>query len=100
MRLAVRVVALAAAMVLATVATALYAQGYSADKPIGAAAQERPAYLAHAGIEQRLGQPLPMAAVFTDETGRTGALASWFDGKPVVLAEVYYKCAMLCRQGL
>ena len=60
-----------------------WAQGYSADKPIGLAAQQRPDYLAHAGIEQRLGQSLPMNAVFTDETGRSGAVQSWFDGKPV-----------------
>ena len=76
------------------------AQGYSADKPLGMAAQQRPDYLAHAGLEQRLGQPLPMQATFTDETGKTAPLASWFDGKPVVMALVYYKCAMLCPQVL
>ena len=78
----------------------LYAQGYSADKPLGATAQQTPAYLAHAGIEQRLGQPLPLSTTFTDETGRTGELKSWFNDKPVVMAEVYYKCAMLCPQVL
>lgn len=78
--------------------TPAHAQGYAADKPLGAAAQEKPAYLAHAGIEQRLGQPLPMSAVYTDETGRTGQLRSWFDNKPVVMAEVYYSCGMLCPQ--
>ncbi len=76
----------------------LHAQGYEADKPMGMAAQQMPAYLAHAGIEQRLGQPLPMAALFTDETGRTGPLSTWFNNKPVVMAEVYYQCAMLCPQ--
>ncbi len=76
------------------------AQGYSADQPLGATAQSRPEYLAHAGIEQRLGQALPMDAVYTDEMGRTGPVRSWFDGKPVVMAEVYYKCAMLCPQVL
>jgi len=78
----------------------LRAQGYTADKPLGATAQQTPAYLAHAGIEQRLGQPLPLSATFTDETGRTGPLKSWFtsSGQPVVMAEVYYKCAMLCPQ--
>ena len=81
-------------------ASAAGAQGYSADKPLGMTAQQRPDYLAHAGLEQRLGQPLPMQAQFTDETGRTGPLASWFDGKPVVMAEVYYKCSMLCPQVL
>ena len=81
-------------------ATMLQAQGYSADKPLGATAQQIPAYLAHAGIEQRLGQPLPLSATFTDETGRTGQLQTWFTAKPVVMAEVYYKCAMLCPQVL
>jgi len=76
----------------------LQAQSYEADKPMGMVAQQKPAYLAHAGIEQRLGQPLPMAAIFTDETGRTGPLSSWFSNKPVVMAEVYYQCVMLCPQ--
>jgi len=89
-----------AAAVLFTFATSARAQGYSAEKPIGLAAQQKPDYLAHAGIEQRLGQMLPMTATFTDETGRTGAVQSWFDGKPVAMALVYYKCAMLCPQVL
>lgn len=76
----------------------LHAQSYEADKPIGLAAQQKPAYLAQAGIEQRLGSQLPMNAVFTDETGRTGPLSSWFINKPVAMAEVYYQCAMLCPQ--
>lgn len=89
----------AAAVALMTGMSAA-AQGYSAEKPLGMTAQQRPDYLAHAGLEQRLGQPLPMQAQFTDETGKTAALASWFDGKPVVLALVYYKCTMLCPQVL
>jgi len=89
-----------AATVLFTLVTGARAQGYSAEKPMGLAAQQKPDYLAHAGIEQRLGQMLPMTATFTDETGRTGAVQSWFDGKPVAMALVYYKCAMLCPQVL
>jgi protein SCO1/2 len=81
--------------------TALRAQGYSAaDQPLGAAAQETPAYLAHAGIEQRLGKLLPLTANYTDETGRIAPLGSWFNAQPDVMAEVYYKCAMLCPQVL
>jgi protein SCO1/2 len=41
-----------------------------------------------------------MNAVFTDETGKTAPLSAWFRGKPVAMAEVYYKCAMLCPQVL
>jgi len=78
----------------------LLAQGYSADKPLGATAQQLPAYLAQAGLEQRLGEPLPMGTVFTDETGRTGELKTWFTGKPVAIALVYYKCVMMCPQVL
>ena len=78
----------------------LEAQGYSADKPIGATAQQLPGYLAHAGIEQRLGQTLPLSATYTDETGRTAPLQAWFTGRPVALALVYYRCAMLCPQVL
>jgi protein SCO1 len=87
-------------MVLVVPVTGIGAQGYSADRPIGLAAQQKPDYLAHAGVEQRLGQPLPMSTTFTDETGRTGAVRSWFNGKPVAMALVYYKCAMLCPQVL
>lgn len=78
----------------------VHAQGYSADKPLGAAAQQLPAYLSQAGLEQRLGQPLPMTSVFTDETGRTGELKSWFDGRPMAMALVYYRCLMMCPQVL
>jgi protein SCO1/2 len=91
------------ALILLTVAAVpLSAQvgSYSADKPIGAAAQQLPPYLANAGIEQRLGQPLPLSATFTDEAGHTGPLQTWFTGRPVVLALVYYKCIMLCPQVL
>ncbi len=92
---------LVVALVLGTgCARNVEAQGYSAEKPLGMAAQQKPAYLAQAGLEQRLGHALPMQAEFTDETGRTAALASWFDGKPVVMALVYYKCSMLCPQVL
>lgn len=76
------------------------AQGYAADKPIGATAQNVPGYLAHAGVEQRLGQSLPMSTTYTDETGRTAPLSTWFNGKPIALALVYYRCAMLCPQVL
>jgi protein SCO1/2 len=86
---------------LACASAAAGAQGYSAaNAPLGATSQQRPDYLAHAGLEQRLGQPLPLQSQFTDETGRTAPLSTWFDGKPVVMALVYYKCAMLCPQVL
>jgi len=98
-RIAKDVLRIFAGLLLALVASpATLAQGYSADKPIGATPQQLPAYLAKAGLEQRLGQMLPMTVEFTDETGHSGTLQSWFDGKPVVMALIYYNCAMLCPQ--
>ena len=78
---------------------AVQAQG-PGDKPLGSTAQQLPSYLAHAGIEQRLGQSLPLEAVYTDETGHTAPLKTWLDAKPVAVALVYYRCAMLCPQVL
>jgi protein SCO1/2 len=89
-----------AVLVSGIAGTNVWGQGYSADQPLGTSAQQMPAYLAQAGLEQRLGQALPMDAVFTDETGRTGELRSWFGPRPVAMALVYYKCIMMCPQVL
>jgi protein SCO1/2 len=76
-------------------------QSYSAEKPIGTMAQQLPDYLKHAGVEQRLNQPLPLTAAVTDEAGVTTTLGSYFGGKrPVILALMYYKCKMLCPEVL
>lgn len=99
-RLASSASLLAFACLTLLLGAAARAQSYSAEKPIGTTAQQLPAYLAHAGVEQRLGQSLPLSATFTDEGGRTAPLRSWFSGKPVVLALVYYRCVMLCPQVL
>ena len=101
LRLRRKLVGLSAlALGLAAGPVGLQAQGYSADKPVGATAQQLPAYLAHAGVEQRLGQPLPLSAIYTDDTGRTAPLASFLNGKPSALALVYFHCGMLCPQVL
>ena len=39
---------------------------------------------------------MPLDLIFTDETGRQVALDRYFDGKPVLLALVYYECPQLC----
>ncbi len=96
----VRSLAFALCALLSPGAATLQAQAYSAEKPMGAAAQQMPGYLAHAGVEQRLGQSLPLGTLFTDETGRTAPLQTWFNGKPAAVALVYYNCAMLCPQVL
>ena len=78
----------------------MLAQGYSADKPLGATAQSAPAYLKKAGIDQRLGSQIPLDLHFRDSSGNDAPLGSSFGHKPVALALVYYNCAMLCPQVL
>jgi protein SCO1/2 len=50
------------------------------------------------GIEQRLGQKLPLDALFADELGRPVRLGQYFGSRPVVLVLAYYNCPMLCTQ--
>jgi protein SCO1/2 len=73
---------------------------YSADKPLGASAQSTPAYLKNAGLDQRLGTQIPLNLHFRDSTGADAPLGRYFAEKPVALALVYFKCAMLCPQVL
>ncbi len=60
-----------------------------------------PDALQKVGIEQRLGEQLPLNAEFKDEEGRSVKLAEYFNGgRPAILALVYYECPMLCNQIL
>jgi len=76
------------------------AQQYSADKPVGTAAQAPPAFLKKAGIDQNLGKALPLTDRFLDSNGTEVPLSTFFTHRPVVMALVYYKCKMLCPQVL
>src|SRR5260370_37572273 len=79
---------------------ALHAQQYSADRPIGATAQQLPTYLQHAGIEQRRNKSLPLGASFTDESNVSAPLSHWIGRRPTVLALAYYTCTMMCPEVL
>jgi protein SCO1/2 len=60
-----------------------------------------PEALQKTGIEQKLGEQLPLDADFKDENGRSVKLGEFFNkGRPVVLAFVYYECPMLCNEVL
>lgn len=53
------------------------------------------------GIEQKLGEQLPLETEFKDESGRAVKLGEFFNkDRPVVLAFVYYECPMLCNEVL
>jgi protein SCO1 len=78
----------------------VWAQQYSADKPVGTAAQSTPSFLKKAGVDQNLNKELPLNDHFVDSDGRDVTLGTYFEHRPVVLALVYYKCRMLCPQVL
>jgi len=59
-----------------------------------------PEALRDIGIDQRLNEQLPLDLDFRDESGRDVKLREYFNGKPVILALVYYTCPMLCNQEL
>ena len=60
-----------------------------------------PDALQKTGIEQKLGEQLPLDTEFKDENGRAVKLGEFFNkGRPVVLAFVYYECPMLCNEVL
>src|SRR5438477_323483 len=60
-----------------------------------------PGALQGVGIDQRLNQAIPLGLMFRDEFGRAVPLSTFFhNGKPVLLAPVYYRCPMLCTQIL
>jgi protein SCO1/2 len=55
-------------------------------------------WAAPAGVrfEQRIGQGLPLGAVFTDESGHPRPLRAFFGRRPVVLYFNYFRCPELC----
>jgi protein SCO1/2 len=60
----------------------------------------RPSLLRDVGLDQRLGEQLPLNLSFRDENGKRAALSQYFEKKPVILSLVYYDCPMLCTQVL
>ena len=83
---------LATALVALTLTAApLVAEGGLVDP------EDMPGALKSVGVEQRIGETLPLDAPFIDELGREVTLGEYFGGdKPVILALVYYDCPMLC----
>ena len=56
--------------------------------------------LENVGIDQRLGERIPLDLEFRDENGTPVRLGEYFGKKPVILTLVYYSCPMLCNQVL
>jgi protein SCO1/2 len=50
------------------------------------------------GIDQKLGDQLPLDLPFVDSDGNPVHLRDYFGDKPVILSLVYFDCPMLCTQ--
>lgn len=52
-------------------------------------------------LVEHLGAQIPLDASFTDAHGQTATLSQYFnDGKPAILALVYYECPIVCTMVL
>lgn len=67
---------------------------------VSPAVAQPPGILGGIGIDQRLGESIPLELSFVDETGQAVRLKDYFGEKPVILSLVYYECPMLCTQIL
>jgi len=64
----------------------------------GAEGQSLPASLVDVGIDEHLGDQVPLDAKFKDDEGKDVTLGAYFQpGKPVLLNFAYYQCPMLCN---
>jgi protein SCO1/2 len=77
-----------------------FAQGAEPNGVIATPPDVKPKGLENVGIEQHLGEQLPLDLPFRDESGRAVRLGDYFGSKPVVLSFVYYRCPMLCPELL
>lgn len=60
----------------------------------------RPALTKGVTIQQKLNSPVPLDLMFTDESGQTAPLRTYFGDKPVILSPVYFKCPSLCPMSM
>jgi protein SCO1 len=86
-----------AAVLLAPVTLRAQGMGMPAPPELNPVSK-KPAILDKVGIDQKIGQQLPLDAVFKDESGRDVKLGDYFGTRPVVMALAYYECPMLCTQ--
>jgi len=79
-----------------TVPIALAFSSLASAQQYGLPAAGLPLAVQGVGIDQNLNAQIPLELNFKDENGQTVRLGSYFRGKPVVLALVYYECPGLC----
>ncbi len=59
-----------------------------------------PGPLKKVGVDPQLGETLPLEAVFVDDQGAEVRLGDLLQGRPLILAPIYYDCPMLCTMVL
>lgn len=59
-------------------------------------AQEETPTANDVGIDEKLGEMVPMDMVFYDEYGKSTTLGELIGGKPTIISIVYYRCPGLC----
>lgn len=83
------------------VAALLTLLALAAPAPAQVIMREEPEDLKGTGVEQKLGEQVPLNVPIVDSSGKTVELGTYFNqGKPVVLALVYYDCPMICPLAL
>jgi protein SCO1/2 len=69
--------------------------------PAESAPNGMPDALQKVGIDQKLGDQLPLDVDVKNEDGKVVKLGDYFkSGRPVIVAFVYYECPMLCNEVL
>lgn len=79
---------------LAVFITSMFLHSFSATAQLN---NQKPKDVQDVGIEERLGEKIPLDLKFATSEGDSVTLASLMQGdKPVLLNPVYYECPMLC----
>jgi protein SCO1/2 len=63
---------------------------------MGTPSTRLPSLLEQVGFDQRLGETVPLDAVFVDQNAHQVTLASYFAERPVLLLPAYFSCPVLC----
>ncbi|MCC7032986.1 MAG: SCO family protein [Acidobacteria bacterium] len=95
-----RAVVVAGGLALTAAVVSAQSGGEGLRPQSGIPSSQMPGALEGVEFEQRLNSTLPLDVAFVDESGREVKLGDYFERRPVVLAFVYYECAMLCSQVL
>jgi protein SCO1 len=81
---------LTALVLIATRTSALFAEEHVNPKALAK----------QVGLDQRLGEQVPLDLAFRDEHGNPVLLGDLIKDRPVILSLVYFRCPMLCTQVL